>query len=66
MAAQFEDIKLKLQPAGTLKLPWRDFEWAVILINNWDILDIAAENEYENFMKQLCELAKKEIHMGKK
>jgi len=37
----YDSIKLKIQRAGTLVLPWKDFDRAVILINGQDFLQIA-------------------------
>ena len=50
MAIQFDDIQLKIQPAGTLCLPWGDFDRAIILINGQDILDIVKREE-----EKLCQ-----------
>ncbi len=51
MARNYDSIKLKIQPAGTLQLPWKDFDRAVILINGHDFREIAQKEEtkfYEN------------------
>lgn len=48
---QFDTIALKIQPAGTLHLPWPDVDRVIILINNQDILDII-RNEERKLSKQ--------------
>ncbi|MBO4674591.1 MAG: hypothetical protein J5601_00675 [Elusimicrobiaceae bacterium] len=45
MPKKFDDIQLKIQPAGTLLLSWRDVDRAVILINGQDMLDIVLREQ---------------------
>ena len=45
MITQFDDIQLKIQPAGTLHLSYPDIDRAVILINNQDVLDIVLKEQ---------------------
>ena len=45
----YDSIKLKIQRAGTLVLPWKDFDRAVILINGQDFLQIVKKEEENLF-----------------
>ena len=45
----YDSIKLKIQRAGTLSLPWKDFDRAVILINGQDFLKIVKKEEEKIF-----------------
>ncbi len=45
MHTQFDHIQLKIQPAGTLCLPYPDVDRATILINGKDILDIVLKEQ---------------------
>lgn len=64
MAAPFDDIQLKILPAGTLGLLWSDVDRAVILINGKDIWEIVREEQEKNgraekfnyHQMRLCEL----------
>lgn len=42
---KFDRIQLKILPAGTLNLSWRDFDRALIFINGQNILDIVKKEE---------------------
>lgn len=48
MAAPFDDIQLKILPAGTLGVLWSDVDRAVILINGKDIWEIVREEQEKN------------------
>ena len=48
----YDSIKLKIQRAGTLVLPWKDFDRAVILINGQDFLQIAKKEEKRLFIEK--------------
>ena len=64
MSKKFDDIQLRIQPAGTLHLLWRDVVRAVILINGQDVLDIVLkeqeklgrEQKFKYHQMRLCEL----------
>ncbi len=45
MPKKFDDIQLKIQPAGKLCLPYPDVDRAIILINGKDILDIVLKEQ---------------------
>lgn len=49
MAGKYDTIDFKIQPAGTLEMPWADCDRVVILINGRDILDIVCDKEKELF-----------------
>ena len=64
MAEPFDDIQLKILPAGTLGVLWSDVDRAVILINGKDIWEIVREEQEKNgraekfnyHQMRLCEL----------
>lgn len=45
MSKKFDNIQLKIQPAGTLRLSYPDVDRAIILINGKDILDIVLKEQ---------------------
>ena len=47
----FDEIDAILMPAGTLQLPWQDYNRAVILINGKELLDYIAKAETALFAK---------------
>lgn len=49
MTKQYDTIDFRIQPAGTLDMPWADCDRVVILINGRDIQDIVREKEIEFF-----------------
>lgn len=48
----YDSIKLKIQRAGTLALPWKDFDRAMIMINGHDFLQIAKKEEKKIFIEE--------------
>lgn len=48
----YDSIKLKIQRAGTLVLPWKDFDRAAILINCQDFLQIVKREEKKIFIEK--------------
>ncbi|MBP5615431.1 MAG: hypothetical protein J6X42_02645, partial [Alphaproteobacteria bacterium] len=49
MAKKYDTIDFRVQPAGTIKIPWVDCDRIIILINGRDVRNIVAEKERDIF-----------------